>query len=200
MHGEVTLNFEPFRISENGNFEEVTTVTLRAPALGKRHVHITMQTWVMEAFSEMQRKRPELFKAEVESSVAIGDEDAPKAVKKNNEDPHKEAKGMWQMMQMGLGHDVFPRFADYVMNELTGSPRLATVGENGVALTESAWEAIVDANGMDTIAIICGTFVGFFTGDQKSPKGNGSATSPSSSSRAKAGSRSSTRTASHSQN
>lgn len=196
MRGEAIITFdEPFKISENGAFTETNSVTLRAPGLGKRHVHSTMQAYVMEAISEMQRKRPDLMK---KAEVAIDeDDDAPTAPAKEA-DPEQEALGIWQMMQMGLGPDRFPTLDRYVRAELTGSPKLASVGNNGMPLMEGAWEAIAETNGIEAIDRICGTFVGFFMGSPKSTKKSGAATSLSSSSPPKAAFPSSTRTNSRS--
>lgn len=194
MHGETTITFdEPFKISENGSFVDVRDVTLRAPGLGKRHVHTTMQAYVMEAISELQRRRPDLMKAE--SGVDEGDEPAPQ---KKPSDPEEEALGILKMIQMGLGPERFSQFDRYIRTELTNSPKLATVGPNGMPLTDAAWEAIAEANGIEAIDRICGTFVGFFTGSPKSRKTNGAGTSHSSSSPPKAVSLTNTRAGSRS--
>lgn len=203
MRGEkiITLD-EPFQISEGGSFTEATTITLRAPGLGKRNVHFAMSSYVMEAIGNLQRNRPDLMRQSQETdSVLNVDDDEPAGMGHNGppgEDDAKEAQAFWQMMQMGLGVEKFPAFADYVMRTLTGAPKFATVGENEVPLNDAAWESIDETNGMAAIEQICGTFVGFFMGAPKSPKTNGKGMPPSSSSRPKAASRSSTRAASRS--
>lgn len=204
MRGEKTVTFdEPFRISENGVFTEVDNITLRAPGLGKRAVHFAMSSYVMAAINEMQRKRPELMKAQVAeaSPLNVDDEDQPDGMGHNQppKDNEQDSLAFWQMMQMGLG-ETFPSFADYVMKILTGAPKLATVGDGETPLTDAAWEAIEETHGMAGIDRICGTFVGFFMVSQKSPKRNGSAMPPSSSSRPRAVSKSSMRASSRSSN
>lgn len=195
MHGETVITFdEPFQYSKNGNFEPATTITLRAPGLGKRHVHYTMGAFVMEAIGELQNRRASLLASAgatdpmPTSSNSLDVDDAAPAKPEPEEDP----LGFWQIMKMGLGPDKFPRFADYVMRELTGTPKLATVGDTGIPLTEAVWESLVETNGMDAPERIMGTFTGFFLASPKSKKPSGGATSASSSLRPVEGSRSNT--------
>lgn len=198
MRGEAVVEFsEPFQFSENGRFEQTSRVNLRAPGLGKRHVHMTMQAWVMDAFSGLQARRPalEAMSGGLVSQNKLDVDDVP--VDEGSalgEDP----MAFWQMMQMGLGADRFPRLADYIMKELTGSPKLGSVGENGSPITEAVWESLAETNGMAAIDKICGTFVGFFIEPRALQKPSGGEQSPSSSLRPKAASRSSTRTTSRS--
>ncbi len=202
MRGETILTLDdPIKISENGNFAEVTSLTLRAPGLGKRHVHATMTAFVMEAISSLQSRRSSLEAmaktqpADVGGSLNVDDEDAPKAAEKD-EDP----LGVWQMMAMGLGPERFQQFSDYVMKTLTGTPKLATAGDNGSPVTDAVWEALDEVGGMDAVDRVLGTFTGFFLVDRKSKRTSGPATSPSSSSATKAQFPSSTRANSRSRN
>lgn len=198
MRGEAIITFdEPFSYSENGNFETTNTITVRAPGLGKRHVHQIAQTYVQEAFVELQNKRAAHEAADAK----------PEAKGPNLDDDQDEAEAaafgddpmvMWNFMQVGLGTAKIIKFYDYLLAEMTGSPKLASVGPNGAPITESVWDELVKANGLNAINRIFGTFVGFFIERQDSKKANGSATSPSSSSVTKAPSQSNTRTSSRS--
>lgn len=203
MRGETIITLdEPIRYSENGSFSETHTITVRAPGLGKRHVHATMQAWVMEAISNLQNKRADLMKqaeAEAKAKNPLNVDD-PEPGADGKDDTGEDPLGVWQMMSMGLGPERFPRFQDYIMRELTGTPKLASVGDNGSPLTDAVWESLDETGGMDAVGRVLGTFAGFFTGAPKSKKPSGNVTSPSSPSPVMAGSRSNTRANSRSRN
>lgn len=196
MRGEAVITFdEPFQYSENGRFEHTNSITVRAPGLGKRHVHQIVQTYVQEAFIDLQAKRAAFDAAggkQDEKPAALpnlDDEPAAAEADKAADDPMM----MWNLMQAGLGTTKIVRFYDYLLAEMTNSPKLATVGPNGTPITESVWESVVEANGLDAINRVFGTFVGFFIERQESKKTSGSATSTTSSSPPKAVSLTNTR-------
>lgn len=176
MRGEKTLSFEfTFPYSENGGYAEANTITIRAPGLGKFHVHSTMQAYVMDAISTLQAKR-----AAIESMARDGEDDGKPA------DDEADPAGVWQMMAMGLGVEKFPKFAEYVTKVLTNAPKLASIGEGKVALSDEVWTALEDNGGIEAIHEVLGTFVGFFLESPKSARrtGNGSSTTSASPTRA----------------
>lgn len=187
MRGEKTLEF-PFaiRFSENGSFAESSRITLRAPGLGKRHVHNQMVGYIMEAYAGASARRgmiDQLAEADAKKGVKVAtDDDQEQSAKDEPEDP----TGFLKMLAIGLGHDKYAGFCDYIIAQLTGSPKLATVGDNGTALTEDAWESIADQGGMAEVDRVVGTFASFFVEDRASPSKNGAGTSRSSSSPTKA--------------
>lgn len=198
MRGEATLVFdEPFEISENGSFVRVNTVTVRAPGLGKAHVHATMQAYVMEAVMGMQRKRPELMqqsKAERSPLDPVGGPiEEPKDAIESAED---EYALVLQLMSSGLGVERWPAFFDYVYTQLTLS-KLASAGESGTQLTKETWDSIEQTNGMEAVERIIGAFGSFFTKSMLQRK-TGSGPSPTSSSHRTAATRQSTRASSRS--
>lgn len=178
MRGTKTIEFEtPFRYSANGVYSETTTVTIRAPGLGKFDVHNKMQAYVMEAMFALAKQAAEMRGfAEAKKAAAEDDDEAPK------DQPDPPGSEIMDQISAGLGHTKYPEFAGYVKRVLTNTPKLATVGEDKQPLTDEVWEAIEETNGTSAAMDILGGFAGFFVNALGSKKTTGSALSATSSS------------------
>lgn len=182
MRGTKTIEFEtPFRYSTNGVYSETTTVTIRAPGLGKFDVHNRMQAYVMEAMFALAKRAAEMRGFADAKKSALEDEDKPSA-----EVPDPPGSEIMDQISVGLGHVKYPEFAGYVKRVLTNTPKLATVGEDRQPLTDEVWEAIEETNGTAAAMDILGSFAGFFVNALGSKKPTGSARSATSSSPTKA--------------
>lgn len=194
MKSEAKVVFDvPFRYSRQGQFETATEIKLVAPGLGKRHVHTALQAFVGEAVGSLQERRASLLA----QAGATESRDAEAAAATGNDDTNP--LGYWMFMTMGLNDKSLQRLNAYLMAELTGSPRLASIGDTGEPMTDAAWESLVETNGMEAVDRVLGTYIGFFMGSPKSKKETGSDTSTTSSSPPKVASRVSMRQASRSQ-
>lgn len=183
MRGEKTIEFEvPFRYSTGGVYSETTTVTIRAPGLGKFDVHNKMQAYVMEAMFALAKQAAEMrgFAEAKKAAEAGDDEEAPK------DQPDPPGSEIMDQISVGLGHAKYPEFAGYVKRMLTNAPKLATVGEDRQPLTDEVWEAIEETNGTSAAMDILGSFASFFVNALGSKKPIGSARSATSSSPTKA--------------
>lgn len=182
MRGTKTIELEtPFRYSSKGIYSETTTVTIRAPGLGKFDVHNKMQSYVMEAMFALAKKAAEM-RGFVEAKKAADDEDDKP--KEDIIDP--PGSEIMDQIAVGLGHDKYPEFAGYVKRVLTNAPKLATVGDDSQPLTDEVWDAIEEANGTSAAMDVLGSFAGFFVNALGSKKTTGSAPSATSSSPTKA--------------
>lgn len=148
MRGEKTIEFEhPFQFSDSGEYRDATTVTVRAPGLGKFHTHTNMMRYVSTAVLAFNQK----MGGKVDDGV--GDDDDKPEVEDGDEDA-------LFFLSMGLGED-FPEFALFVKKALTDS-KLAYIGEPKNRVTDEVWVSIEETNGTDAALRILGEFASFF--------------------------------------
>lgn len=179
MKGEKTINFDfAFQYSEGGKFAEASSITVRAPGLGKFDVHTTMSAYVGKAALAFTRLASEM----PQQAAAEADDDSG--------EPKTDDQDVMQLMAMGLGVDEFPKFAMYVKRALTGTPKLAHVTDTKIGLTDEIWESIEAGGGMEAVQKVMSDFAGFFfeaLGGRRA-KANGAEPAPTSASPTKAAS------------
>lgn len=168
MRGEKTIKFDfPIRFPENGTWGESDFITVRAPGLGKFDVYNTMRAYVGKAVVNITKINDGRKK---DDDITPDDDEAVTPAKDD-----KDEQDVMMIMSMGLDVETFPKFAHYVQKVLTNAPKLATIGENRVAITDEAWLSIEDQGGMEAISKVMSEFTGFFFDALGSPKKNGSA-------------------------
>jgi hypothetical protein len=161
-----------FKFSHNGQFIETNSVTVTAPGHGKFNVHNNMKKFVGQSQLNFVKAFPGISKQQALSAVNALEDEQPPVVATDDIDPEQ----VIQQMSMGLG-DEFPRFMDYTRSELTGSPKLCSVGDEGAPMTDGAWKALAEANGIESWEVVIGTFAGFFSKPPKSKKPTGKSSS-----------------------
>ncbi len=190
MRGEHTIEFDvPFQYSDGGKFKEASSITVRAPGLGKYHIHTVMVSFVYKGLMSFTTSGQAM--KEIASYLKpVEDEDEDGDQQKAEDDPEKD---IMPVLAIGLGTETYPQFAAFVRKSLTDSPKLATIGDTGLPVTDEVWESIEETSGIDEVMRVFNAFTNFFNkADSKSKKGNGKKRSRGSSSRTKAASTTST--------
>ena len=193
MRGEKTVTFDfNFEYSHDGNFVEANTITLRAPGLGKFDVHNTMQAYVSKAVVSFAAQLRDANKGQPDQST--DDEDVS-----DTSEPDDD-KDVMVIMAMGLDLDVYPKFAAYVQRVLTNTPKLATIGDTKVPITDAVWSSIEERGGIEAANKIMSEFTSFFFDALGSKKASGKGKPLSSASPSKGPSPSNTPKTSRSKN
>lgn len=193
MRGEKTVTFDfNFEYSHDGNFVEANTITLRAPGLGKFDVHNTMQAYVSKAVVSFAAQLRDANKGQPDTSD--NDEDV------SDTSEQDEDKDVMVIMAMGLDLDVYPKFASYVQKVLTNTPKLATIGDTKMPITDAVWASIEERGGIEAANKIMSEFTSFFFDALGSKKANGKGKHHSSASPSKGPSLSNTPKTSRSKN
>jgi hypothetical protein len=181
MRGSKTIEFDfDITYSKGGQFVTTRQITVREPGLGKYDVHATMTAFVSKAALSFSKLAKEMRGAGGQQP----EQSEPSAPPADDDD-----QDVMQLMAMGLGIDEFPKFATYVKKAMTGSPRVATVGEGtDQAITEEVWESLDQNGGMEAVNKVMSEFTGFFFEalNKRQAKRTGAATSATSSSPTKA--------------
>lgn len=179
MRGTKTITFDDceFTYSKGGQFVRGNQITVREPGLGKWEVHSQMTAYVSKAALAFSRLAAGMQVPDrpVEDEPEVADQD--------------EQQDVMQLMAMGLGVDEYPKFASYVKRVLTGSPRLASVGEDGEsAVTDEVWDSLAENGGMEAVTRVMSEFTGFFFEalNKRRAKRSGAVTAPTSASPTKA--------------
>jgi hypothetical protein len=191
MRGEKTVDLGlTVEISVSGNFTPCDKVTIRAPGLGKFDVYSTMKSFVEDGLASFQQKQLALARA---AGVDLEKERQRYLEEKEQKesDTSDDDEEIMDIMARGLGRENFPDFCRYVKKALTGSPKLAVIGEpvdgeKPAPINDDFWEALDEhEDGMDAAMKIMGGFTNFFFESQDSPKKNGKKKSTSSAKRTK---------------
>lgn len=183
----------------DGGIVDVSTVTLRAPALGKLDVHSTMKTFVEDGLAGFQVKQAQLARAAgidlqaeqqkfLEAQRAAQDE---RPETETEDDDEEDPAENMAIMASGLGRTEYPEFVRYVKKVLTDCPKLADIGsdENGkpYAISDDFWNRLDQIDGgMDAAMRIMGAFADFFIASPTSRKKSGKKKSTTSAKRTKA--------------
>ena len=167
MRGEKTVTFDfNFEYSYDGNFVEGNTITLRAPGLGKFDVHSTMQAYVSKAVVAFAAQIRDANKGQTQDTSS--DDEEVSDTSEQDED-----KDVMVIMAMGLDLEVYPKFAAYVQRVLTNTPKLATIGDSKVPITDAVWQSIEERGGIEAVSKIMSEFTSFFFDALGSKKANG---------------------------
>lgn len=196
MRGEATVTFDfAFKYSDQGEYKQAKSVSVRAPALGKFHVHTTMTKFVMDAVTGLQEKRPTMMKGNEDQAVSN------KAAEGGGPDNPQEmpARAIMQMMSIGLDRSDYDAFVKYMHAELVGSPKLAVITDTNIPLSDACLEDIVECGGISALYEIMGAFTRFFFIEALGIDEPGSVKSPTSSKVTKAASPTNTRSRSRGQ-
>lgn len=192
MRGEKTIEFEfPIRYSENGEWNEATAVTVRAPGLDKFSIHSKMQSYVARAVFEFAKANEHLRKGAPTGSASVEDD-----AEVEDEAANADDQDVLVIMQMAMGVDDYAAFADFVRKTLTNAPRLASIGDSKQPIKDETWLSIEEAGGLEAVHKIISEFCGFFFDALKSQKKSGQNKPITSSSPTKAASAPSSRKAS----
>lgn len=176
--GTKTITFDfPILYPVDGQYLETNKITVNSPGLGKYDVYSTMKSYVGKAMLNMSKARAGI-KSDEELKIALQDDDEAPAQDAGED----EDRDVMIIMAMGLSTEDYPKFATYVQKVLTGSPRLATVGDEKCAITDEVWTSIEENGGMEAVNRVMSEFVGFFFDALPSPKKSGRSKSPTSSS------------------
>jgi hypothetical protein len=175
MKGEKQITFPfSFKYSEAGVFKEEFGVTVRAPSLDQFAVHTAMVAFAAEAGQKNQIAGMAAFGALPEGVIASmvkarGDQEQLNSAPETDDEMATRVIGQFAS---GLGSERFPRFMDFLLKALKNNPRLASVGDGKVPLTDATIQSICDVGGMDAVNVVMATFAGFFLEPVASPSKN----------------------------
>jgi hypothetical protein len=167
----VTLDFE-FEYSKGGKFEKEFAVTLKAPSLdlfAVHNYHVSMaesvELGLAAKFSRFERRAV----SDAERDAAIAKQEEAQAVETDDD----AAKRIISQYASGMEPDAFASFVEKVKKTLTGNPKLATIGETTIPITDAVWDDIASKGGLDAVMQIIAGFLGFFDTARKSASPTG---------------------------
>lgn len=167
MRGEKKIEFDfSFQYSENGSFAEASSITVRAPGLGKYDVHTTMQSFIGKASLGFRKAHQGVSEPSSEGPV-IDDEPAEAVSEKDHDE------NVLMLISMGLSTEEYQKFTTYLYRALTNCPKLASVGDTKEPVTEAVWLSIEENGGIAAFEKVVSAFVGFFLVSPRSQKTNG---------------------------
>jgi hypothetical protein len=167
MKGEKQVTFPfSFKYSEGGIFKEEFGVTIRAPSLDQFAVHTVMVAYAAESGKKNQADAMVAFGALPAATLEVmvkargeqAEQDGPAPVETDAE----MADRVIGHFASGLGSDRFPAFMAFVLKTIKNNPKLATVGDGKIPLTDATVDSIVAHGGMDALNLMMATFAGFF--------------------------------------
>ncbi|MDX2308084.1 MAG: hypothetical protein NW216_07595 [Hyphomicrobium sp.] len=155
MRGEKIVEFEkPFLYSFNGQFEEATSITVRAPGLPHLAVHAKVQAALARAI--LAFPRPDRKPDAADEGVDHGEDESDGA---SGAAPEIDAL---QVLAAGYDENGYADFLKWLKRTLTNQPKLAFVTGTDCPVTDEVWDSISEEGGLDAVFKVLSAFVGFF--------------------------------------
>lgn len=175
MRGKKEINFPfEFEYSHEGQFKKEFGVKVQAPGIDQFDIHNKMVAFASDAEVGLAIKFSKVKREDRQTD----EEDIAKSAPETDAEMAQRVIGVYSM---GLGPEAFPIFMSFIKKTLTNNPKLASIGETNVPITDLVWNAIDNAGGMDAVALVLMSFAGFFLKqpeEVKSGKANGSSSQP----------------------